>query len=278
MFGNGIMYLNILDIFPPSFIEEKNLTETELNNAKASFRLIFNKPDDNELDINNKHFGDLIKFIAIANRYPRCKKSIAYLIQEFQRLFQGTYKPAYNLIFIGMWATEDSPSSLDIISYLKFNKQKYDELTEKDKNSCINLKIIIREIFCLTQLFEESIRGGAYPAIQDLYNYLDKLNELFNELFHFKIADVNRGGILEPYTLLRHSIAHSHFVLVDNQIRLVDWEHFKKEDTIKIKTIGRKRVNNILDFNLNEIREEMTMISMIFCQIIALYQLMQQVQ
>ena len=256
--------LNMLSVFPASFFEEKNLTKEELNIAKKDFRLIFNMSDDLKIDITNLNYGDLIKMIALVKRYPRCKKSIDYLIKEFQRLFQSVYKPSYNLVFTMMWPGEIT-TPMDVISSLKFGKQKFADLTTQDQTICINIRMLMREIHCLTQMFRSTIQSGSYPSIQDLYNYLDRFNEIFKELFNFRVADIRRSGILEPYILLRHAIAHSHFVIEEDGIKLVDWQYRPV-----------KKVRAILKFNLDEIREEMTIISMIFCQIIVLYQLMQQ--
>ncbi len=256
--------LNIFTVLPPSFFEEKNLTIEEINDAQRGFRQIFNISDNSIIDISHPNYGDLIKMIAFVNRSRRCKESIEFLISEFRRLFQGVYKTSYNLIFTGMWLN-DVIVPPDIISQLKFEGERFENLSDSEKIVCTNLKVLIKEIFCLTQLFKSSISNGNYPSIQDLYNYLDKLNLLFKELFHFRIAEINRNGILEPYALLRHAIAQSHFIFIGEQIRLVDWQ---------IKPV--RKVNNILNFNLNEVREEMTFLSLIFCQIIVLYQLMQQ--
>lgn len=248
--------------FLDEYFENKNITKQEILSGKFFVRQIFNKDQNHDLDLSNLNYGQLIKITALASRFPRCADALEYLMENFQQYIHPYWGAYYNLIFIGTHFI-NGVSSQDTIPQVKYRKN-YDELQPQKQCECYNLAICVMEIYCLTQILRTQIYNNINVSIQNLYNFLDKFNILFRDLFQFRIADTSIS--LNPYRRLRHAIAHSHFIIQGDQIKFVDWDYSRHPRT----------VNGMLNYNVTEITEEMLYLCVIISQIVALYQLMQQ--
>ncbi len=271
-------------IFPKTLFDEKNLTEEEIIKAQNSFRLIFNFDKNTPLDIENKNYGQLIKLLALASRYKRLTEALEYLIMGFQNSLQKKYKAGYNLIFTAI----SNVSIIDIndprvtkyedtVAQLKFGGKRFNDLSDKEKTICTTLIMSLREIYCLTQIIKSNLQS---PSIQNMFNLIEKIRDVFRDLFGFQIVKFDKGDVLEPYKLLRHGIAHSHFVFIGNQVKIVHWkEYWESEASIKkgkSKKLKKKKPISLFEEDYNETSEEMKYWVAILSQIIAIYQLMQQ--
>jgi len=249
--------------FPDEYFEGLNLLDQEVSDAKVKFRVIFDYKESMVLDVDNIHYSQLIKLIALGLRYPRIKEALDYLINQFQLNFHSNWKPSFNLLFFAMSSNEAS-ASIDTVSRVLHNNLYYKDITPEQQENCYEIRVHMREIYCLTQLIRTRIHEKRDPVIQDLYNLLDKYNLIFKKLFKFQVADTGVQGIMESYRRLRNSIAHSHFVLDENKnVKLVDWDKTSK-------------TGKFIEYNLSDITKEILCFVGILCQIVALYQLMRQ--
>ncbi len=72
-----------------------------------------------------------------------------------------------------------------MISQIKYRRRLI-ELSEDERRECNNLQVLIMEINCITRLYNEKIRLSILISIQDFYNFLEKYDRLFNDLFRRK--------------------------------------------------------------------------------------------
>ncbi len=248
--------------FPDGYMEGENISEQEILFGKFFVRNIFNLDQNRDLDENNPNYGQLIKISALASRFPRCNDALEYLMENFQQHIHPNWGAYYNLVFSGTHFS-NGVINQDTIPLVKF-RRNYNGLQAQEQNECYNLSICIREIYCLTQILKTQIHNNENSSIQDLYNFLEKFNKFFHDLFQFRVADTIRS--LNPYRRIRHAIAHSHFILHDGQIKLVDWDYSRHQIT----------VSGILDYELTIVTEEILYLCATISQVVALYQLMQQ--
>ena len=83
------------------------------------------------------------------------------------------------------------------------------------------------------------------------------------------MTDIKYGGILEPYRIVRNSIAHHHMIFgKEGNPVLVQWEYEH----------GRpQRVLGTLSFNVNHLLVEISITCVIISQVMGLYQLVLQI-
>ena len=249
--------------FPESYFDNFNLTKLEIENAKVWIKSIFDYKRD--LNINDIQYGQLIQLAALSTRYPRIKEGMEYLETEFRTFIHPNWRPAYNLLFFSMSSNEIS-ADVNTVSQVLFNGQNYNDIESERQKVCYKIRLMMREIFCLTQLIRTRVYANMNLVIQDLFNMIDKFNYIFTKLFGFNVAEFGVGGVLDPYRRLRNSIAHSHFVIDEgnqNRVKLVDWDQ-------------RSNTGRIIEYDLKKITNEMLYFVGLICQIIALFQLMWQ--
>lgn len=95
------------------------------------------------------------------------------------------------------------------------------------------------------------------------YNLFDKFEILFHDLFEFHITDTRYNLSITLYRKVRNCIAHSNLIRQNNIIKFVEWDR-------------AGNVVGIIDESINEVTLEMRLLCTIICQVITLYQLMQQ--
>ncbi len=71
--------LHLLD----DYFKDKEITEQEIEQGKFFVRNIFNKDINYVIKESNEFYGQLIKLVALAYRYPLCPSSLEYLMEEF---------------------------------------------------------------------------------------------------------------------------------------------------------------------------------------------------
>lgn len=249
---------------PESFFQEREITEQELDYGKSFIIDIFNKSKDYKVLDSNEWYGQLIKVTALASRYPRCLDALNYIKEGFQNHIHPIWKPSYNFIFSGpSFGGIPSQNPLEIMAQIKFNHRHYEDLNSEEKQICTDLNVHIMEIHCVIKIITQKLHEGLKQSIVDIYNLFDKFEYLFNYLFDFHITDTRYNQSLDVYRKIRNSIAHSNFIIQEENIRLVEWT----------KT---HHVLGIIEINIDELLEEMVILCTIICQVIALYQLMQQ--
>lgn len=258
--------LHLLD----DYFEDKEITEQELEQGKHFVRIIFNKDINYEINESNELYGQLIKLVALANRYPLCSDSLEYIMQEFQQHIHSNWRASYNLIFnVGLnpSMSRNGVVKEDIISQIKYRRRLI-ELSEDERRECNNLQVLIMEINCITRLYNEKIRLSNLISIQDFYNFLEKYDRLFNDLFGFHPTHSRHNLSMNPFRQYRNAIAHSNYIIQNNRISLVDWEWQN----------GPYRVRGVLSLSLDDVSSAVMLMACIISQIVCLYQLMYQSQ
>jgi len=250
--------------FPESFFQGKEITEQELDFGRSFIIKIFNQNKDYKVVDSNDWYGPLIKTTALASRYPRCLDALNYIIEGFQNHIHPIWKPSYNLIFSGpSFGSVPGQYPLEIMAQIKFNHRHYEDLNSEEKQICTDLNVHIMEIHCVINIITQNIHKGLKPSIINIYNLFDKFEYLFNNLFDFHIADTRYNQSLDVYRKIRNSIAHSNFIFQQEAIRLIEWSK-------------NHHVVGIIEVDFDGLLEEMIILCTIICQILALYQLMQQ--
>ncbi len=122
------------------------------------------------------------------------------------------YFSAYNFVFI--FATTNlsllNESQMDVIAQLIVKKRE-DALSDMEKRKCLSFLVLIRELYAVSLIIRTALNSQQLPHIINVYNIIDKFNDLFRELFGTKIFDIYRS--LKPHRYARNSIAHAHFVI-----------------------------------------------------------------
>ena len=252
--------------FSEDFFQNKNITESEMEFGRFFVKNIFNLPLEFPVDDSNINYGQLIKVAAITSRSPRCSDALEHIMGGFQNHIHPIWKSYYNFIFMGPnFGGVPGENSMDLISQIRFNLRRYNDLAPDEKQKCYDLNVLIMEIHLVIKLIVQQIHGNMpqWSNIQNLYNLFDKFEILFDDLFGFHITHTHHNLSLDLYRKVRNSIAHSNFVIQNNLIKLVEWNR-------------DRHVIGILDINVNEIAQEMRLLCTVICQVMALYQLMWQ--
>jgi len=252
--------------FSESYFEDKEITEQEMEYGRFFIRNIFNKSPDYDVIDSNINYGQLIKIAALANRYSRCCDALEYIMEGFQNHIHPNWRPYYNFIFMGPnFGVVPSQDPLEIVSQIKFNRQHYNELQPEEQQECYDINVLVMEIHLVINILNQQrrLRMPQWYNAQNIYNLFDKFETLFHNLFGFHITHTRHNTSLDLYRKVRNSIAHSNFIIQDNEIKLVEWTR-------------TSHAIDIIDIDLNEITEEMQILCTIICQIMVLYQLMQQ--
>ncbi|KKL18978.1 hypothetical protein LCGC14_2470070, partial [marine sediment metagenome] len=251
--------------FPETYYDNKNLTIEEENNAEQFILEILNKRDSKNF-IKKPYCNHLIKTIALANRKPRCRIALEYILTKFKKYLIPSYISAYNLVFMGATVFDGvlgAKNRMDIVSQVLYRKN-FDKLDEENRIECHNFAICIREIFAISQLIKSDLHFGGRLYITNLYNLLDKFNYIFKRLFGFRVFDVFRK--LTPHRYARHAVAHSHYVFnkIDEKgigkLKIVHWE--KQKDG---KFVVKGYLEDILGITTEETRQDMLYLSVIIC-------------
>ncbi len=258
--------LHLLD----DYFEDKEITEQELEQGKHFVRIIFNKDINYNINESNEFYGQLIKLVALASRYPLCSDSLEYIMQEFQQYIHLNWRPSYNLIFarLNVSMSRSGAVNEDIISQIKYRRRLI-ELSEEERRDCNNMQELIMEINCITRLYNEKMRSRIRISILEFYNFLEKYDRLFNDLFGFHPTYSQHNLSMNPFRLYRNAIAHSNYIIQNNQTCLVDW---------KWRNGHPYKVRCVLPLSLDYISSAVRLMACIISQIVCLYQLMYQSQ
>lgn len=281
-------FVNLCLHFPEEYLEDEGITEVELEKARIYLLNILNKKISIKISEKNEHFGQLIKVLALANRHQRCRKSLDFLLNSYKNNIHPNWKPSYNLIFMGttlkngILGAVTHPKDLkailyriprenpwEVVSQIKYGRH-YFNLNHNEKIKCDNINILVKVIYAQTKIL--TVFFKEHPkmlSFQDLFNFLEKFNYLFKELFSVNVTDIEYGGILEPYRIVRNSLAHHHMIFGNNGPPiLVQWEYQRNQP---------KRVLGTLTFNVDDLIVEISILCVIISQIMGLYQLASQI-
>ena len=252
--------------FPDEYFENKNITEREMEYGRFFVKNIFNLEQNYNVDDSNFNYGQLIKVVALASRFPRCCDALEYIMEGFQNHIHANWKSYYNLVFIGPnFGGIPGKEPLEIVSQIKYNRRHYDDLNPDDQQECYNLNVLVKEIHLVINLIVQQIELAIVPQWSNalnIYNLFDKFEIIFRDLFEFHITDTRYNLSMALYRKVRNCIAHSNFIVQNNILKHVEWD--------------RRNVVGIIDVNINEVTLEMRLLCTIICQVMALYQLMQQ--
>jgi hypothetical protein len=260
--------------FPEKYFDNKNITIEEENSAKQFILEILDKSQSNNT-FEASYLDQLIKTIVLANRIPRCRAALEYILTKFKKLLIPRYFPAYNFVFMGATVFDGvfgSENPLDIVSQLLY-KKNIDNLDEINKIECTNFAINVREIFAVSYLIKSDLHFKGPLHIINLYNLLDKFNYLFKRLFGFRVFDVYRK--LTPHRYARHAVAHSHYVFDKinehntGKLKILHWERQKDGNFI-----AKGYLEEILGITIEEIRRDILYLSVIICQLLVHFQIL----
>ena len=253
--------------FPNDYFENKDITEREMEYGRFFIRNIFNLELKYNVDNLNLIYGQLIKVAALASRSPRCCDVLEYILEGFQNFIHPNWGSYYNLIFMGPnFGNILGEEPLEIVSQIKYNRRHYEDLDPNEQQSCYNLNILVMEIHIVIKLIVQQTELTLIPQWSDalnIYNLFDKFETLFHYLFGFHITHSQHNLSMSLYRKVRNCIAHSNFILQNNLIRFVEWDR-------------ERNVIGIIQENFDNITIEMRHLCTIICQVMALYQLMQQ--
>ena len=252
--------------FPNDYFENKDITEREIEYGRFFIKNIFNLELNYNVDDSNFNYGQLIKVAALASRSPRCCDALEYIMEGFQNHIHPNWRSYYNLIFMAPnFGIILGQEPLEIVSQIKYNRRHYDDLNPDDQQECYNLNVLVKEIHLVINLIVQQIELAIVPQWSNalnIYNLFDKFEIIFRDLFEFHITDTRYNLSMALYRKVRNCIAHSNFIVQNNILKHVEWD--------------RRNVVGIIDVNINEVTLEMRLLCTIICQVMALYQLMQQ--
>ena len=187
-----------------------------------------------------------------------------------------------------MKATSDfglfNESKLDIIAQLIVKKRE-DVLSDMEKRKCLSFSVLIREIYAVSQIIKTDLNSQKLPHIINVYNIIDKFNDLFRELFGTKIFDIYRS--LKPHKYARNSIAHAHYVInypknietiPENKIvkvtpKIVIWNYDQKRKEYYV----RGYFGDFYNISLEDIRIDLVFLSVFICQFLLFFQYLKQI-
>ncbi len=173
---------------------------------------------------------------------------------------------------------------MDIIAQLIFKKHE-DVLSDMEKRKCLSFLVLIREIYAVSQIINTDLNIHQTPHIINLYNIIDKFNDLFRELFSTKIFDIYRS--LKPHNYARNSIAHAHYVInypkniktiPENKIvkvtpKMVIWNYDQKRNEYYVKGY----FGDFYNISLEDIRRDLVCLSVFICQYLLFFQYLKQI-
>lgn len=272
---------------PDKIIQQnEKITETEVKNSKIIILKLLGKNDDHIENLNNPWLKHLINATVFAYRRPLCIKAIEYIIKRMEKKINPQYFSAYNFVF--MCATSNfglfNASQMDIISQLIFKKHE-DVLSEIEKRKCVSFLVLIREIYAVSQIINTDLNINHSPNILNLYNLIDKFNDLFRDLFKTKIFDIYRS--LKPHYYARNSIAHAHYIInypknietiPENEIvevkpKMVIWNYDQKRSEYYV----RGYFEDYYKISLEDIRRDLVCLSVFICQYLLFFQFLKQI-
>lgn len=272
---------------PDNIIQQnEKITETEVKNAKIIILKLLGKNDDHINNLNNPWLKHLINVTVYAYRRPRCIKAIEYIIKRMEKKINPQYFSAYNFVF--MKATSDfglfNESQMDVIAQLIIKKHE-DALSDVEKQKCVSFLVLIREIYALSQIIKTDLNFQQSSHIMNLYNIIDKFNDLFRGLFGTKIFDIYRS--LKPHKYARNSIAHAHYVInypknietiPENKIvevtpKMVIWNYDQKRKEYYV----RGYFGDFYNISLEDIRRDLVCLSVFICQFLLFFQSLKQI-
>ena len=266
--------------------QNEEITEMEKNKVKTIILRLLGKNDEHINNLDNPWLRHLIKATVFAYRRPQCIKTIEYLIKKMEKKINPQYFPAYNFVF--MKATSNfglfKDSQMDVISQLIFKKHE-NVLTDMEKQKCVSFLVLIREIYAISQIIQTDLNFRGLPHIINLYNIIDKFNDLFRVLFGTKIFDIYRT--LKPHKYARNSIAHAHFVInypknaeiipkneiVEITPKMVIWNY----DRIRKEYFVVGYFEDYYDISLEDIRRDLVCLSVFICQYLLFFQYLNQI-
>ena len=253
--------------FPNDYFENKDITEREIEYGRFFIKNIFNLELNYNVDDSNFNYGQLIKVAALASRSPRCCDALEYIMEGFQNHIHPNWRSYYNLIFMGPnLGSVAGQEPLELVSQIKYNRRHYSDLNLDDQQNCYNLNVLVMEIHLVIKLIVQQTKLTIIPQWSDalnIYNLFDKFEKLFHDLFEFHITDTRYNLSISLYRKVRNCIAHSNLILQNNIIKFVEWDR-------------ERNVVGIIDESIKAVTFEMRLLCTIICQVIALYQLMQQ--
>lgn len=253
--------------FPNEYFENKNIIEREMEYGKFFIKNIFNLEQKYNVDESNFYYEQLLKVAALASRFPRCCDVLEHIMEGFQNHIHPNWNSYYNLVFMGPnFGAILGQEPLEIVSQIKYNRRHYDDLNPDDQQKCYNLNVLIMEIHLVIKLIVQQINLAITPQWSNalnIYNLFDKFDIIFHDLFEFHITHTRYNLGMSLYRKIRNCIAHSNLIVQDNLIKLVEWN-------------VERNVVGIIGENITEVTLEMRLLCTIICQVIALYQLMQQ--
>jgi len=269
--------------FPDKIIENENITEVEKKRAKLIILRLVGKKEEYIENLDNFWLQHLINATVIAYRRRHCVDAIEYLIDKMEKDINPNYFPAYNFIFMGATATNGvfTSSQMEVISQLIFRRHR-DDLTEMEERKCYSFLVLIREIFAVSQLIKTDLYLNGSLYITNLYNIIDKFNDLFRTLFKTPIFDIYE--VLEPHKNARNSIAHAHFVVnypenipKNDPVQLIpklvkwDWDHSRREYFVE------GYFEDFYDISVEDIRKDLICLNVFICQYLLFFQYLKQI-
>jgi len=256
--------------FSNEYFENYNITEREMEYGRFFIKNIFNLDLNYNVDDLNLNYEQLIKVAALASRSPRCCDVLEYIMEGFQNFIHPNWGSYYNLIFMGPnFGNILGQEPLEIVSQIKYNRRHYDDLNQNEQQNCYNLNVLVMEIHLVIRLIMQQpglIIIPQWTEALHIYNLFDKFETLFHDLFNFHITHTRYNLSMSLYRKVRNCIAHSDFILQDNRIRFVEWDRARNV----LNVVG------IIEENYDDITLEMRLLCTIICQVMTLYQLMQQ--
>ena len=284
MFNN--LNQNCLHLSQIYIQKNKEVTINEIQEAKIVISKLLNKSEQHLKNLDKEFLSHLLNATVFGFRRDNCKKAIKYLTGVLMEKILPSYIPAYNFVFMGATATNGllSDNPMDIISQLIYKKHKID-LVMKEEQKCLSILVLIKEIYAVSQIIQTDLDFKGPFYLINLYNIIDKFNELFQALFDTRIFDIY--SVLEPHKFARHSIAHAHFIIefpkdsgnltkediVKITPRLVKW----KKDNEMHKYIVEGYFDEFYKISLEDIRNDLIILSVFICQFLLFFQYLMQI-
>ncbi|WP_371802938.1 hypothetical protein [Candidatus Lokiarchaeum ossiferum] len=217
----------------------------------------------NQINPANHNYRQLIHLLGYCKTHPRLQKFANRLSGAFSNHITSKYTPEYNFILTGisMFNGIVGMDDVQIINLISTSNPK--SISKENQTSILNrIKFICKNLFWLNQTLSYNLFHEIGVSKIDLYNFMEKYNDLYKILFGFSIVPTQKHQLMEIYAKMRHAFAHSNIIIHEGKAVLVDINAKKQI----IGTIG----------TVKDITDEMIIVCVIISQVTGLYQLLYQ--
>ena len=156
-----------------------NPTHEEKNLAKEKIEQIFHIKLDKIEKFHQNNLHQLQEIIILLIRNKKTEPILENIIAQFNSVVRPNWKSGYGSLFngISIWngviARNNQP--YNVLAKILYEK-KYKKLTETEKENCIDVGILIKELFYSYITLQDYIDSDYIPRLELSFEVIRKLN------------------------------------------------------------------------------------------------------